>query len=118
MRFLFDESVECRIAERIRALGHDVEVVGVDHPASILDPDVLKIALNTQRILITNDTDFGELVISRGLEHSGVILLRLDPMTAREKSEHLVRLLAGFADQMDAFIVVSASGVRVRRGGV
>lgn len=115
MRILLDESVERRIAETLRVLGHDVEVVGVDHPASILDREVLTIAHGAQRILFTNDTDFGELVVSLGMEHSGVILMRLDPMTVRDKSEHLARVLAEFADQLDGFIVVSAAGVRVRR---
>jgi hypothetical protein len=47
--------------------------------------------------------------------HSGVILLRLDPLPVREKGEHLARVLDEFADQTNGFIVVSASGVRVRR---
>jgi predicted nuclease of predicted toxin-antitoxin system len=76
---------------------------------------VLAVAHSQQRVLITNDTDFGELVIGLGMEHSGVILLRLDPLPVREKGEHLARVLDEFADQTNGFIVVSASGVRVRR---
>jgi predicted nuclease of predicted toxin-antitoxin system len=38
---------------------------------------VLAIATAEQRVLLTNDKDFGELIFRRRLPHAGVILFRL-----------------------------------------
>lgn len=77
MRFLLDESADTRLANFLRDNGHEETSIGVNYPAGLSDPEVLAIALSKRRTLIANDLDFGELVVHRGYEHSGVILLRL-----------------------------------------
>lgn len=62
MRFLLDESVEYRLAAYLSDHGHDVTAIAHDYPASIDDEVVLAIAEREQRILLTNDRDFGNLV--------------------------------------------------------
>ena len=74
MKFLLDESAEYRIASFLRDHGHDVTAIAHDYPASLVDEDVLSIAHSEQRIVITNDSDFGELVFRDQQPHSGVIL--------------------------------------------
>jgi predicted nuclease of predicted toxin-antitoxin system len=61
MRFLLDENAELRIAAFLTQAGHDVTSIVQDHPRSISDERVLALAHVEQRILITNDRDFGEL---------------------------------------------------------
>ena len=56
-------------------------MIARDHPRALPDEEVLSIALREDRILITNDRDFGELIFRQRLPHSGVILFRL-PATA------------------------------------
>ncbi|HXH21555.1 MAG TPA: DUF5615 family PIN-like protein [Dehalococcoidia bacterium] len=70
VRFLLDESVDARLAYTLRTHSHEATVVGVDHPNSITDEDVLAIARREGRILITNDRDFGELVFKQGRLHA------------------------------------------------
>lgn len=115
MRFLLDESTDARLALCLRSLGHDVELVAVHYPASLSDHEVLKIAHREHRILITDDRDFGELVVSRGLPHAGVIYLRLGidaGLTA--KTERLRHVIEAYADRLDSFLVVTRRRVRVR----
>lgn len=77
MRFLADESLERASVDAVRALGHDVTWVAEDTP-SLPDEDVLARAVATNRILITADKDFGDLVFMRRLPATpGVILLRI-----------------------------------------
>lgn len=45
MKFLADQNLERRLANRLKELGHDVKIVGVDFPAGILDEVVLSSAL-------------------------------------------------------------------------
>ena len=115
MRFLLDQSAEARIAAFLSDRGHDATRVARDYPAGLPDHDVLAIAQNEQRILITNDRDFGELIVRHGHPHAGVIFFRFPPdSTAQEKIAALGRLLVTHAQQLDQFLVVTPRGVRVR----
>jgi predicted nuclease of predicted toxin-antitoxin system len=116
MRFLLDESAELRIAAFLKQAGHDVTSIAQDHPHSISDEQVLTIAKAEERILITNDRDFGELIFRHQLPHSGVIYFRLPlDSTAQEKISWLARILRDYADRLDQFIVIRPSGIRIRR---
>src|SRR5439155_9442899 len=115
MRFLLDESAELRIAAFLKQAGHDVTSIAEDHPRSIQDHEVLAIANAEQRILITNDRDFGELVFRQQLPHAGVIYFRLPLDTgAEEKINWLARVLRDYAAGLDQFIVIRPSGIRIR----
>jgi predicted nuclease of predicted toxin-antitoxin system len=117
LRFLLDESADARIADFLRRWGHDVAIVGLDHPASLIDRDVLAIAHRDGRILITDDRDFGELVFRHRQPHAGVIYLRLgeyaDLTTKVDRVEYVVTHLS---NELDQFLVVTLQRVRVRRG--
>ena len=82
------------------------------------DPGVLATAWNEQRVLITNDRDFGDLVIHQQQPHAGVILFRLgDGALLVTKIERLEHVLMNFADELDQdhYLVVTRDRVRVRR---
>lgn len=114
MKFLLDESAEYRIASFLRDHGHDVTAIAHDYPASLVDEDVLSIAHSEQRIVITNDSDFGELVFRDRQPHSGVILFRISAGNTPAKIDALHKALAAHADQLDNFVVIDHRGVRVR----
>ena len=76
MWFLLDESADFPLAAYLTALGHDVTAIAHDYPHALPDTDVLAIATRERRILITNDRDFGELIVRRHYPHHGVILFR------------------------------------------
>lgn len=117
MKFLADQNLERRLANRLKKLGHDVKIVGVDFPAGILDEVVLSSALEEKRILLTNDrADFGELVFRHHQPHCGIILfqhIRSGDSAAKESRLHFV--LERYKSELDHFIVVTAQRVRVRK---
>lgn len=84
---------------------------------SIADPNVLARAVSDGRVLLTDDKDFGELVVREGRAHRGVGLLRLAGMPVFERAELVSRLFASAsAEFVDAFTVVERDGrVWVRR---
>ena len=114
MKFLLDESAEFRLAAFLRELGHDVSAIAHDYPHALSDQEVLAIANSEQRILITNDRDFGELIFRLGLPHSGVILFRLGAASQEEKSMEFHRLLMEQIELLGSFVVVTKGRVRVR----
>jgi predicted nuclease of predicted toxin-antitoxin system len=115
MRFLLDESADYPLTSFLQSLGHDVTSIAHDYPAALKDIEVLKIATNEQRTLITNDKDFGELIFRRQLPHAGVILFRLADEELSIKQDWLVWLLSHYSDQLNQFIVISDRGIRIRR---
>lgn len=115
MRFLLDESADFRLAAFLTGRGHDVTTVVRDHPRALKDREVLAIARRGRRVLITNDTDFGELIYRQRVAHAGVILFRLKSEDLSSKCAWLDRVLEQFPEQLDQFLVISDSGVRIRR---
>lgn len=113
MRFLVDECTGPAVAQWLRQQNHDVvsvfdEIKGVD------DKEVIKKANEQNRILITNDKDFGELVFREKKQHKGVILLRLENERAVNKIAVLKRLLEKYESSLHGhFIVVTENTVRI-----
>ncbi len=76
MRFLVDECTGPAVAAWLLLEGHDIFSV-FDEARGIDDSTVIKQAFDENRIIITNDKDFGEKVYREKHPHCGVILLRL-----------------------------------------
>jgi predicted nuclease of predicted toxin-antitoxin system len=81
MKFLADESFDFAVVRELRSGGHDVVCVSETVPGTP-DLNVLRMARDEQRILLTEDKDFGDWVFSHGETIAGVVLLRF-PSTAR-----------------------------------
>ncbi len=115
MRFLLDQNAEVRIAGFLVHHGHDVTRIARDYPPGLPDEEVLAIAQQERRVLITNDSDFEDLIFRRALPHSGVILLRFPPAApTQQKIAAIERLLVMHEAQLHRFLIVSPQDVRAR----
>jgi len=79
------------------------------------DEQILERAVSQDRILVTNDKDFGEMIYRGGRAHQGVLLLRLRD----ERSENKVRItkivLARMGERLqNHYVVATEAGIRVR----
>jgi predicted nuclease of predicted toxin-antitoxin system len=115
VRFLFDQSADFRLIPHLTSLDHDVQAISREYPAGLPDEEVLAIARNEQRILVTADHDFGDLVFRRRLQHTGILLMRLPGAALQTKEKRLTYLLTHYQDQLHEFVVVTERGVRVRK---
>ena len=114
MRFLVDECTGPAVATWLRGAGHDAFSV-FDSARGASDEWILARAVEEQRVLITNDKDFGDRVFRDGEAHAGVVLLRLDDDRAANKIDAIRRLLAEYGDVLqDRFVVVAETSVRIR----
>ena len=113
---LADENIIGAVVMRLRADGHDVDWIAELAP-SIADVQVLERAVASGRVLLTDDKDFGELVILESRPHRGVVLLRLAGMRPADRADLVGRLFAGGVQPfVDTFTVVQADGrIRTRR---
>ena len=114
MRFLLDVcAASRRMQETLAAQGHDVLSALQENPCAT-DEELLALALEEQRILVTEDKDFGELVFVRRLPHPCIV--RFVGMTVAEKVTAMRELIERHADAMSAgaLIVVTQRRVRIR----
>ena len=113
MRFLADESCDAGVVESLRNVGHDIVDVRELSPGAD-DPFVVGLALKQQRILLTEDKDFGQLVFAGGHENPGVILIRV-PVTARTwLLANIAAIIRIHADSMpQRFLVIEPGKVRL-----
>ena len=77
MRILADENISEQIVVRLRATGQDVRWTK-ETDRGEADPNLLKLATQERRTLITYDKDFGALLNRDGMSAPhGVILFRI-----------------------------------------
>ena len=115
MRLLVDESVGVAVATFLQQAGHDVVAVAEVMPQAD-DVSILARGTHEDRILVTNDKDFGALIFRSRMDHAGVVLLRLHD----ESSANRVRVLNAVLQQCrnalsGRFIVATETHIRVRR---
>ena len=116
MKFLVDECVHPTVATLLAEAGHDaVDVVGLGLRAA-LDEAVMQAAVDAERILISADTDFGELLAASGADLPSVILLRRHGHEPAEQVAAILAAIDAVGDDLEvgAIVVVSDARLRVR----
>ena len=113
MRFLVDECTGPMVANWLKDLGHDIFSV-YDKARGSDDETILKIANKDNFILITNDSDFGELIFRYKKAHKGIILLKLMDNRPDNKIAVLEKLLNKHSKQLkNNFVVATEKRVRI-----
>jgi predicted nuclease of predicted toxin-antitoxin system len=111
MRFLIDRCAGRIIADWLRSQGHDVVETRERGP----DPGdrvLLEWAAQESRILITIDTDFGQLVFLEGQPHSG--LIRLPDVSSKQRVLILKDLIERFQSEIESHAIVTVRGGKIR----
>ena len=117
MRFLVDQDIYKITIDHLRKWGHDLltaEEIGLQQAS---DEDLLKRAQAENRLLFTRDKGFGGLIFLNKELSTGVILLRMTPVSAEEVHHELHRLLEehGEDELKKIFCVVEPHRHRIRR---
>lgn len=100
--------------EPLREKGHNVFWCGDILP----DPGdelILRRAVQEQRILVTLDKDFGELVFLRGQRHAGIIRLVEVPSLSQAEAIHSILVEHGELLTNGAIITLKNQRLRVRK---
>ena len=77
MRFKLDENMPHDLALFLNAIGHDAETVQEEGLSGYADENLLPIAHQENRILLTFDLDFADIREYPPGSHSGIIVFRL-----------------------------------------
>jgi predicted nuclease of predicted toxin-antitoxin system len=113
IKFLADVNVEKPIVEYLSKQGYDIKWIP-DYDCEMFDEELLQMANEEQRILITNDKGFGDLVIMQKRLSAGAILFRVKGQGAQEKVQLMRKLLMGYRDKLlNHYVIISKSKIRV-----
>jgi len=93
VRFLIDAPLSPETARWLTAQGHDAVHVEARGLLRAPDEDILRAAAKDDRLVITMDLDFPELLATKALRAPGVILIRLSFATTSHLHERLTALL-------------------------
>lgn len=116
MKFLLDQDVYSVTAQFLKSLGHDVITAKDIGLSQASDNDLLLKAKEQNRIFVTRDRDFGNLVFVKGY-NSGVVYLRILPSTLESVHKEIKKVLISYSeDELNkAFVVVEHERHRFRK---
>ena len=113
MKVLLDTCVWGGTGAVLKASGHDVTWSG-DWEQDPGDAEILALAFEEGRVLVTLDKDFGELAVVRGHPHAGIV--RLVGFRAGELGPTCVRIFDSYEVELSrgALLTVTPERVRIR----
>ena len=116
MRFLADMGVDQRIVDWLRGQGYDAVHLREQGLHRAADADIFAKAITEDRIVLTFDLDFGEILSLAGVNVISVILFRLNNTRTSFVQQRLEAVLAADASALEqgAIIVVEDGRHRVR----
>jgi len=115
IKFLIDVDVGRKIENYLMENGYDILTIRSINP-HLSDNNILKLAVEEKRMLITMDKDFGELVYKSGLNHEGVLLLRFADKTGEDKVEILKTILKLYENKLkNNFCVFHNNFLRIKK---
>src|SRR5436189_6021830 len=114
MRFLADQGISPKTVAALAEAGHDavhVRSIGMSRAA---DSDILQAAEAQMRIILTEDTDFGGLLVVAERKRPSVILFRDHSGRAAVRTRLLLEHLPQIAGDLAAGAIVVIDDASVR----
>ncbi len=113
MRFLADENCDFAVVRALRTDGHDVLPVSEFQQRSV-DRKLMELAVAEDRILLTEDKDFGRLCFAARGDSPGVILIRFPALARATLASSIRRLVSEQGPRLrEAFVVLRPGSTRI-----
>jgi predicted nuclease of predicted toxin-antitoxin system len=113
LRFLSDESYDFGVVRTLRTHGYAVLAVSETTTRSV-DRELIGQAYQENRILITEDKDFGWLVYVSRANSAGVFLIRYPGNARRELTGAITKLVSDRGNELPgAFVVIQPGHIRI-----
>lgn len=93
MKFLLDENISKTVTQRLRDAGFDVVHVRDVGLVGKLDEEIMATAVKENRVIITHDKDFGNILRFPLQKHDGVIMMRFRNQHPSNVATHLLNFL-------------------------
>jgi len=109
--------VSITTVQALRAATHDAVHLREEGLIRLPDPDIVAKAAQEQRVVLTFDLDFGDILAVARTEAPSVIIFRLRNQTPAAVNPRLFRVIRDCESELagGAIIIVEEQGYRVRR---
>ena len=117
MRFLLDENQSPRLAGLLVDAGHDAVHVRDLNLLRSPDGDVLEAARQARRVIVSADTDFGDLLAASNATGPSILLLRRQPGRRADEIAALILANLGVVSmdlETGAVVVLDDERIRIR----
>jgi predicted nuclease of predicted toxin-antitoxin system len=115
LKFLVDVGVGKGVENFLFEAGYDTKAVREINPR-LEDEEIIRIAALENRMVITMDKDFGELVYHSGMQHSGILLLRLEDAVGARKLQVVEHIIETYSNRIkNCFCVFQNDRFRIKR---
>jgi predicted nuclease of predicted toxin-antitoxin system len=115
VRLLLDQNLAVRVATYLAEAGHDVVHVAERGLSRAGDDEVLAVALAEDRVLVSEDTDFGALLARSGDRLPSFVLIRTaEPLSPLDQAALLIANLPHAARDLEAGAIVVLGRGRMR----
>jgi predicted nuclease of predicted toxin-antitoxin system len=109
MRFLADMGIAQATVDDLRSLGHDAVHLREQELQRLPDPEILEKARYEERVLLTHDLDFSDLLAASGASLPSVVIFRLRDMQPANVNRHLEAVLREHAQELRSGAIVSVT---------
>lgn len=116
MRFIADMGISPKVVDALRKDGHDAVHLWDEGLGRLPDSAILGKAREDNRILLTADLDFGQLMAGSSETLPSIVLFRLPSMKPARVTQRLNAVLADCGPDLASglFVTVTESAIRVR----
>lgn len=116
MKFLANENVPTASVTLLKSNGFDITAIGLEY-AGISDEEVMHIAIQEDRTIITYDSDYGELIFKKGYKPpAGVIFIRNQPEEPLETAKVIQELTSNNSLSFNnTLTVVDSNSIRQKK---
>ena len=114
MKFLADMGISVTVVKVLRQQGYDAVHLLEESLERLLDAEILEKAKREERIILTCDLDFGDLLAIGGYKLPSVVLFRLKDYTPASVTPKLLEVLSTDYEALSAGAIVTVEDSRVR----
>ncbi len=114
MKFLADMGISPKTVAHLRNLGYDAVHLHEQHLDRLYDPAILEKSRNEERILLTHDLDFGELMSASGAELPSVIIFRLRNMRPERVNRYMDEIISHYQQPLKEGCIISVTEGQIR----
>lgn len=106
LKFIADENIDRAVISHFKKEGYDITDVSEEKLESTADIKIIERGINSNRIIITHDTDFGHIVFTEKIFFYGIIYLQPGHIKSQFTIDSLTHLFNSEVDLIAPFIII------------
>ena len=117
MKFLVDENLPRNLATRLLSDGHDAIDVRKTNKIGLSDEEIIKVAQQESRILITaNYKHFANILLFPPKKSPGIVVIRMPHCSINEMIKHTLKAISSLkeSDILHSLIILEVHRIRKR----